>query len=1017
MDPFTSLSIATSVITIVDLAAKLIVTGREIHKSGSTLENEQAKCLSMDLRQLITTLHSTMKIAPSAETLRDEEQKLINLGDETAAVADELALVLEYVEQCGGKRQTLKSVRQALRATAMRKKVSDIMNKLDSFKNELVLRLVVSLKLNTEFHAAQSDERYRTLETETRRIADALLNNSNFFTTGIGKILRESENESRRAQIRHEETIAAMTTLRGTLGTGPFDLHEDGLQDLDKIQEVILNFLWFRFMRDREMEVADAYGSTFQWAFSPDMSGFEEWNRLSTWLREGTGCYWVNGKAGSGKSTFLKFLVSSSRTTDLLAAWADGRPIRCASFFFWASGGIALQRSQEGLLRSILYEILSQHPELIPVVFPVLSRKFARQSLVSHEPSLVELKEAFKLLASQTVSPGMMCLFVDGVDECAGDHLQLVDFLRSTASPNVKIVMSSRPTPTCEQAFNGCVSIKLQLLTRGDMETYIRGNLASYSGIAALSPSNAHLIIATVVDKSCGVFLWVSLVCKAMRMGLANFSRIDELLKLVDGLPTDLDKLYSTMFKDLDPRYRNRLFALLRIMYHASKSSQAEKMTVVRLAYAMDDNPDAVIDAKIEPIGDNDIRLCRQMRGFVQGHSCGLLEIQTTQAHPVDGALGISPTDEVGFLHKSVVAFLEKEDIWTQIHSQTSTDTLHPGISLLCALIREIKTSRQDPRSDYQYRDILTKARCVLHECAWAEALTGNSEALIMEELEEVMHSHWQANVHWRLRHGRSSIHWFTDVGGYYSSSKPPFDYMLFLAARHGLVQYVKDVLERAAEQRANPEELSAAEVDASQIVLEGLFYANDPRFDVQSWQYGLNILDLCIEHGADLRRRESVFLRALPRSPSAWHRALNWEPTDAHEWQVWLVVLQKMLEADVFPDLVYTSWVNAYWGEFERRLNEVHPDYDTVRICQKPLAVIRDRYAVASDLATSRSSSRRIRLLYEKMRRNFLEKRCEDREWAEVLLQEDWKVVQDTELAATIVRAHRLSIAEKWYR
>jgi hypothetical protein len=74
MDPFTSLGIATSVITVVDYGTKLIKGAREIYKSGSIAENDQVKAVANDLRQLNRTLHSALGSALTPALLLTEDE-------------------------------------------------------------------------------------------------------------------------------------------------------------------------------------------------------------------------------------------------------------------------------------------------------------------------------------------------------------------------------------------------------------------------------------------------------------------------------------------------------------------------------------------------------------------------------------------------------------------------------------------------------------------------------------------------------------------------------------------------------------------------------------------------------------------------------------------------------------------------------------------------------------------------------------------------------------------------------
>jgi hypothetical protein len=64
----------------------------------------------------------------------------------------------------------------------------------------------------------------------------------------------------------------------------------------------------------------------------------------------------------------MKFLFEHEQTRVHLDRWAHG-DVTMAASFFWNAGS-ELEKSQLGLLRALLYQILYQHPESIQVVFP-----------------------------------------------------------------------------------------------------------------------------------------------------------------------------------------------------------------------------------------------------------------------------------------------------------------------------------------------------------------------------------------------------------------------------------------------------------------------------------------------------------------------------------------------------------------------------------------------------------------------------------------------------------------------
>ncbi|KAK1238167.1 hypothetical protein MKX08_002746 [Trichoderma sp. CBMAI-0020] len=120
---------------------------------------------------------------------------------------------------------------------------------------------------------------------------------------------------------------------------------------LSSIQE-IHDDLYFPKLDARITEIEDPFQSTFKWIF--DLKLFTHW------LQEGSGLFWINGKPGSGKSTLMKYIFQSSWTEDLLHDWRKSSLDIKAGFFFHFRGN-AMQKSFEGLLRSLIIQILQPY--------------------------------------------------------------------------------------------------------------------------------------------------------------------------------------------------------------------------------------------------------------------------------------------------------------------------------------------------------------------------------------------------------------------------------------------------------------------------------------------------------------------------------------------------------------------------------------------------------------------------------------------------------------------------------
>jgi hypothetical protein len=84
--------------------------------------------------------------------------------------------------------------------------------------------------------------------------------------------------------------------------------------------------LSFLVMDDREDQIADAELRTFDWILEKPSSKDRPWSNFLEWLKKGKGLYWINGKAGSGKSTLVKYPNYHHKISDTLQAWS-GEPL------------------------------------------------------------------------------------------------------------------------------------------------------------------------------------------------------------------------------------------------------------------------------------------------------------------------------------------------------------------------------------------------------------------------------------------------------------------------------------------------------------------------------------------------------------------------------------------------------------------------------------------------------------------------------------------------------------------
>ena len=342
-------------------------------------------------------------------------------------------------------------------------------------------------------------------------------------------------------------------------------------------EQQILDGLYFPQMQMREEAIKETYSDTFTWIFNDETTEFK------SWLEHDTGIFWVRGKAGSGKSTLMKFLSSHVQTTGILQRWAGPKRIVTASYYFW-SGGTRIQKSQKGLLQSLLFQLLDQCPELIPVAAPHrwnAPPDFHRLPRPWHRD---ELSKALSAVVSKQQLPARFCIFVDGLDEYSGDyydltkedqdaraevdHYQLIKDLESIAqNPDVKLCLSSRPWNAFRKAFGSGKrrTLVLEELTEADIVKYVTGTLEGDPRFRELATRDerAGEIVSQIQERAQGVFLWVYLAIRSISRGLSEDDDMDELKTRIQNLPLDLKEFFRCTLNSIDPEYQQLTCRLL----------------------------------------------------------------------------------------------------------------------------------------------------------------------------------------------------------------------------------------------------------------------------------------------------------------------------------------------------------------------------------------------------------------------------------------------------------------------
>jgi hypothetical protein len=219
----------------------------------------------------------------------------------------------------------------------------------------------------------KSDASLQSLDNTTKSIVESVLQGNMdlaaILATQTAKSLEREDAREAAAVERHNDISAKIDHLTQYSGVdlGPPDATNE--QREKAVLRHIKNYLDFARQEDRYDIIKTAHKSTFEWIFQDSQETETPWDSLNQWLRSESSLYWISGKAGSGKSTLVKFLTQDNRFRAALKLWSGEKALIVASHYFWNPGD-TLQKSQEGLLHTLLLRVLEQQPSLAPILFP-----------------------------------------------------------------------------------------------------------------------------------------------------------------------------------------------------------------------------------------------------------------------------------------------------------------------------------------------------------------------------------------------------------------------------------------------------------------------------------------------------------------------------------------------------------------------------------------------------------------------------------------------------------------------
>ncbi|KAF4953660.1 hypothetical protein FSARC_12345 [Fusarium sarcochroum] len=693
MDPISALGIASSVITFIDFATKIIATSKEIYDSeaAATFENT---CLG-DVYEKLHELSSRLE-SPSNGLSGPQEQAglLRNTQDavdvsELQGVAKKCKLDCEVLLQELGryKAKSPKSklggaIKSALRIQLGKNNIADMKERLKYSQG------IMSIQIDTII-CSQISNIHKILESlslESYQLKTDQKLNMTTISTALEDIskrldkLKLEELEQKDKPDPYRRSRASVFSNDHMQAFIESVMEVRSTKKIVKTENAIIKTLRYDSWHIRQESICEAHRKTFKWAFE---------SKVASWLDSGDGIFWVSGKPGSGKSTLIKFIAGHRNTKRHLAKWAQTRAVVTATHFFWAAG-TPMQKSLHGLYRSLLYDITRKLPSCIPVAFPerwatALHTSLDRLSDVDNPWSLTELSIALRNLAKSDELTAAVCIFVDGMDEFDGDMLDLCEILEAfSQSHRMKLCLSSRPWNVFKDCFGSepAKLIYLHELTHGDIRQFAQDQLQSHprwlTSTSETSMVAKHGLIEEVATRAEGVFLWAFLVTRSLREGLSNDDTIKDMQKRLESLPRSLEDLFRHILETVDPIYHAKMAGMFKVTAHAVRPLLLDLYWHYETGFG--DMQYAIVCPTAPHSQEKSLKQREQASRRINAMTKGLLEVRT---------------GHVEFLHRTVKDYLGTKE-GSEYINQRSQSKHSTWLSILMLYLAYMKSTRYE---------------------------------------------------------------------------------------------------------------------------------------------------------------------------------------------------------------------------------------------------------------------------------------------------------------------------------
>jgi hypothetical protein len=275
--------------------------------------------------------------------------------------------------------------------------------------------------------------------------------------------------------------------------------------------------------------------------------GTGEWiirsTEVSEWM-DGSGCLWVSGSPGTGKTLLFSTLVHWIQ--GILSKETDGSVLA----YYYCDFRKSESQEPVNIIGSLVAQVcvhLGYFPQELEDAYDQstnVNGQIARPTMEALVSSLETLATRRKLI-----------LLIDALDEC-NDSKAVAQVINKTTGTDssINVLVSSRDEVHIQQQLS--MASRLSIGRHGsqvsdDIRSYINTKLDNDPGFLWLKPSFKAEIQVLLNNKSGSMFRWVQ--CQLDL--ISTLKSVRSIRKALNDLPKDLEQTYESILKRVSPYY------------------------------------------------------------------------------------------------------------------------------------------------------------------------------------------------------------------------------------------------------------------------------------------------------------------------------------------------------------------------------------------------------------------------------------------------------------------------------